>query len=179
MKNRKEEITLMYGKDGQMMRLIIERNKQSVPESEKISSDVFTELPDVLRTRYVYTLNSNEPIEIAGKSFYIVDFKPRPGIEDDINERIDHIINRVSGKLYIRTDNFALIRFEAWLPSEFGVGLSYVKIYSANLIFEQEEVEGITFEKIMTINARYRKGWFSDKIRRSQVYTFFDRERIN
>ena len=169
------EIIVISGNDGKLEKKVILRNGKKTEDSRP--SGFPAETSQVFAARYDYSFAFDRPLQIGNGEYVIINFKPKVGLMTTSKE--DHVLNRSEGKIFVNSKNLLVWKVEARLPDEFTV-LTWFKVFSANLMFEQQEIDGIAVEKVITIAARYRNGWgmFVNPKNLDEVYTFHDYIRI-
>lgn len=169
------EIIAISGNNGKLEKKVISRNGKKTEDSRP--SGFPAEASQIFAARYNYSFAYNYPLQIGSGKYIVLNFKPKNGLI--IASQEDEVLNRSEGKIFVNSENFLVWKIEARLPDEFTV-YSWFKVFSANLIFEQQEIDGIAVEKVITVAARYRNGWgiFANPKNLDEVYTFHDYIRI-
>lgn len=169
------EIIAIYKNNGKLEKRVIRRNNQATNDSKPRGFSL--EMSQILATRYNFSFAHNQPMTVGNREYIILNFKPKNGLTVTLKE--DHILNRANGKIFVDANSFLIWKLEAWIPDEFSVA-TWLKVFSGNLMFEQQEIDGIAVERIVTITARYRNGWgmFADPTNLDEVYTYYDHKRV-
>src|SRR3989344_284420 len=170
------ETILIYGHANKMQRQILERNGEKPIDQN--SAGFFLDISKTLTIRYDFYFPYDQPINIGGKTYIVVNFRPKSNLTFG-PEKEDQVMNRAEGKIFIDSNSLLIWKLEAWLKNEFTIA-TWFKVFSANFMIEQQNVDDIVIEKIITITSRYRNGWgiFVDPKNLDEVYTFYNYRRM-
>lgn len=101
--------------------------KPRKPAQKNADDDDDIELNEELVARYIFTVIGEETV--AGRGAYVLTFLPRPGAKLPEKRRMDKVLNRLEGKVWIDAATYALVKVDMHLtePTTLMGGLGSVR----------------------------------------------------
>lgn len=164
-KNRKEELYKVFVKNGVFFEELIAQNGKGVQIKNNSSPKLADKRPDIEdilgKNRYNYKLDGLS--EFNGEMVYSIILEPRhpslqPFVTGSMEKEITNdILNNLHGLVYISQESHSILRVEVHLnkPPLRIKTIGLVNRFDA--IYEQQEIEGISVGKRLTLITKYSK----------------------